>query len=213
MDSRLYFTPGYNAPSSIGGYATNSFYEILKQQMSIPPMTYFRRRIFDILIQTINGSLQESEQSKELEEFKESIKESEQLQESEQLKSPFRLCCNRIKGRKITIPLKCKAKTHQAPNAMLQHNNGTLYGLHQNPPQFRYNSTEYANLKQLYKNSFPKCLNPKKQLLASKSSDSYMTKLKSKHLGKSLQSEDGLTFKCYDSNIVKSKLRRVRSVS
>jgi hypothetical protein len=94
---------------------------------------------------------------------------------------------------------------------MPRHNNGILHGLHQNPPQFRPNSTEYANLKQLYRNSFPTTLNPKKQLLASKSSDSHMTKLKSKNLGKSIQSDHGLTFKSYDSNLVKSKLHRVRN--
>jgi hypothetical protein len=116
-------------------------------------------------------------------------------------------CCNKT--------IKCKAQQHIAPFAMPKHDNGVLYGLHPNPPQFEnFNgSTEYSVSRQQYKNGMVAEETLKKKKFASKSFDLYNSKLKSANVGKNTITNGPLTFKSYDKNLVKQKIQHCRNAS
>ena len=109
---------------------------------------------------------------------------------------------------------KCKANQHITPNAMPAHNNGILYGLNPTPAQFQPSADYYASLRQQYKNGLVN-ENLKKKMFSSKSFDTYMTKLKNAMVGKNTicNATNGLSFKCYDNNLVKQRLQHVRNGS
>ena len=112
--------------------------------------------------------------------------------------------------------VKCKALQHITPCSMVILDNGILCGLHPNPSKFDSfdNTADYSRARSQYKNGSTQITDDKKKTFSCKSSDTRLAKLKSGAIGKStITSNNCLSFKSVDNNLLKQKLHSVRNSS
>jgi hypothetical protein len=110
-----------------------------------------------------------------------------------------------------------KTMNHSYPNSSRPINQGILYGLHPNPPQFQSGdaSSSFARERQQYKTSTEKSKNVFiKKTWTPLPYSLYLKQQKVKNVGQSSISNSGpLSYKAYDRNYTKSVLQRIRNAS